>query len=158
VNTLIDLCAGLPVRHFEKGETILTENQKDPRVFVLRKGVVEISKRGTLINRLSSPGSMLGEVATLLDQPRGASVVAVEPVEAYEIADGARHLAENPEMMARAARLLARRLRNLTEEVVEIREQLEILTENADEDDRIKVTSLESVLGLLIDRHFDREY
>lgn len=158
MTTLIDLCAGLPVRHFEAGEVILAENQKDSRLFVLRKGVVEISKRGTLINRLSSPGSVLGEVATLLDQPRGASVIAVEPVEAFEIEDGARFLAEHPDMMARVARLLALRLRNLTEEVVEIREQLETLSENADEEGLIKASSLETALSRFVDRHFDQEY
>ncbi|MCB1079056.1 MAG: Crp/Fnr family transcriptional regulator [Verrucomicrobiae bacterium] len=156
MTTLIDHCTGLPVHTFAAGETILEENQKDGRLFVLKKGVVEISKRGTLINRLSSAGSVLGEVAILLDQPRGASVVAVEPTEAYEVADGTQFLAGNPDLMSLVAKLLARRLKNLTDEVVEIREQLETLTE--DEDESISPHALDAVLKRLIDRHMDREF
>lgn len=156
MGTLIDHCSGLPVRTFATGEVILEENRKDGRCFILKKGVVEISKRGTLINRLSSAGSVLGEVAVLLDQSRAASVVAVEPTEVYEIADGARFFASRPELMALVARLLARRLKNITDEVVEIREQLESLAEGGD--GTIKVSALESILGRLIDRHFDREF
>lgn len=156
MSTLIDHCAGLPIRHFAAGETILEENRKDGRCFVLKRGVVEITKRGTLINRLSSAGSVLGEVAVLLDQARAASVVAIEPTETYEIADGASFFGTRPELMALVARLLARRLKNITDEVVEIREQLESLTE--DGEDTISASSLDSVLSRLIDRHLDREF
>ncbi|MBL9154453.1 MAG: Crp/Fnr family transcriptional regulator [Verrucomicrobiales bacterium] len=158
MSTLIDYCTGLPVREFAAGEVILEENRKDGRCYVLKRGVVEISKRGTLINRLSSAGSVLGEVAVLLDQSRAASVVAVEPTEAFEIEDGARFFAARPELMGLVARLLARRLKNLTDEFVELREQLETAVEDADEDEGVHVATLNAVLRRLVDHHLDREF
>jgi len=153
MSTLLELCADRPVQSFAAGEVILVENLKDGRLRVLKEGVVEISKRGTRINRLSSPGSVLGEIAVLLDQPFGASVTAVEPTEVYLIEDGTRFLLENSEMMTLVARLLARRLKNVTDELVEISEQFE-----ARSDDSGDLVQFEGVLRRLAEHHMDKEY
>lgn len=155
MTALLDFCLDHPVQCFAPGEAVILENLKDGKLRVLKKGVVDITKRGTRINRLSSPGSVLGEVSILLDQSFGATVTAVETTEVYVIDEGARFLAERPELLALVARLLARRLKNLTDELVEIREQVE--ARSGDEDSGY-LGQFDSVLQRLVDHHFDQEY
>ncbi|MCB1229382.1 MAG: Crp/Fnr family transcriptional regulator [Verrucomicrobiae bacterium] len=155
MTTLLEFCADAPVQSYAAGEAVIRENLKDGKLRVLKKGVVEITKRGTMINRLSSPGSVLGEIGILLDQSFGATVTAVEPTEVYVIEDGDRFLEENPELMRLVARLLARRLKNLTDELVEIREQVEA---RSSDDDPGYLGQFDNVLRRLVDHHSDRDY
>lgn len=151
--TLLETCREFPVQSFEPGDTIIGENRKDGRIWVLKSGVVDVTKRGTQINRLSSPGSLFGEIGVILDQPSGASVTALEPTEFYRIDDGAAFLRENPAALQLVSRLLAQRLRNLTDELVEIREQVEAREEGGD-----YLGQFDSVLQRLVDHHLDREF
>jgi len=147
---LLDLCRDLPVRTFETGEAILEENHKDGHLYILRSGSVAVQKREVEVNRLSSAGSIFGEVGLLLDQPHGASVIARMTTECYEIEDGETYLSTHPKMAVLIARVLARRLRNVTDELVEVREMIE-----SDED---IAGSLSGVLKTLVDHHLDKEY
>ncbi len=155
MSTLLEFCAEQPVRSYAPGDLIIGENHKDGRLRVLKKGVVDITKRGTTINRLSSPGSVLGEIAILLDQSFGASVTAVEPTEVYVIENGERFLHDHPELMSLVAKLLAMRLKNLTDELVEIQEQLEA---ESDDEGFGAAGQLNGVLRRLVEHHLDREY
>lgn len=138
---------------FGPDEVIIGENHKDGKLRILKRGVVEIAKRGTIVNRLSSPGSVLGEISILLDQSFGATVTTMEDTEIYVIEEGDRFLQENPDLMALVARLIAKRLRNLTDELVEIREQVE-----AQREDGNNMEQFDGVLRRLLDHHLDREY
>ena len=151
--TLLETCRDFPVQTFESGETIIGENLKDGRIWVLKSGVVEVTKRGTQINRLSSPGSLFGEIGVILDQASGASVTALESTDVYRIDDGEAFLRENSEVLQLVARLLALRLRNLTNELVEIREQVEAREEGGDFRGQF-----DNVLQRLVDHHLDREF
>jgi CRP-like cAMP-binding protein len=153
MTTLLEFCAGRPVQAFGPDEVIIGENHKDGKLRVLKRGVVEIAKRGTIINRLSSPGSVLGEIAILLDQSFGATVTALEATEIYVIEEGEQFLHKNPEFMSLVAQLLAKRLRNLTDELVEIREQVEAQAEDGN-----YMGQFDGVLQRLLDHHLDREY
>ena len=147
---ILDFCTELPVRTFQGGETVLHENQKDGRLYVLRRGVVTVKKRDTEVNRLSSPGSLFGEVALLLHLPHGAEVVAEEPSELYIIEDGISFLAENPEMTILVAKLLAQRLKNMTDEMVELREQLDA--------DEVASSQFGGIIDRMIGHYQDREF
>lgn len=155
MTTLLEFCADQPVVSFAAGEAILGENLKDGKLRVLKKGVVEITKRGTIINRLSSPGSVLGEIGILLDLPFGGTVTAVEPTDVYVIENGDLFLQQHPEMLKLVTRLLARRLRNLTDELVEIREQIEA---RSTEEDLGYLGRFDDVLRRLVDHHSDRDF
>ena len=147
---LLDHCRDLPVRTFEAGDPIIEENHKDGHLFILRSGSVEIRKRDVEVNRLSSAGSIFGEVGLLLDQPHGASVVARMTTECYEIEDGETYLSSHPRMALLIAKVLARRLRNVTDELVEVREMID-----ADEETSGRFGG---IMKTLVDHHFDREY
>lgn len=123
--TTLELCSALPVRSYEQGQEIIREHQKDGMLYILKHGAVEISKRHTEVNRAASPGSIFGEVSVLLDIPHTATVVALETSEFYIAEDGRSFLYEHPELNLRIARLLAHRLHQSTEKIVELREIIE---------------------------------
>tara|TARA_R110002096_G_scaffold215310_14_gene403176 strand:+ start:4208 stop:4648 length:441 start_codon:yes stop_codon:yes gene_type:complete len=123
--TTLELCSGLPVKTYAQGAEIIREHQKDGVLYILKRGAVEISKRHTEVNRAASPGSIFGEVSVLLDIPHTATVTALEPCEFYLAEDGAAFLFQHPELNLRIARLLAHRLHQSTEKVVELREFIE---------------------------------
>lgn len=147
---LIDLCADLPVRTFEAGEAIIEENHKDNCLYILRSGAVEVRKREIEINRVSSRGSVFGEVGVILEQPHGATVVALEKSEFHWTDDGSRFLADNPAVSTLISRILAMRLRNLTDELVEFRELV-------DTDEEFS-SQFGGVMKMLVEHHMDREY
>lgn len=71
---------------FEPGEYLMRQGEAGDGLFVLTKGWVRIeaadpSGQSHAIAE-SGPGEILGEMALLTDEPRTASVVATEPVEA----------------------------------------------------------------------------
>src|SRR5207248_8519320 len=62
------------------GEMVVREGEPGERFFIIRSGVLEVLREGRLLARLQS-GDAFGEIALLLDVPRTASVVCVEPSE-----------------------------------------------------------------------------
>ena len=147
---LIDLCADLPIRNFKEGEPIIQENHKDDCLYILRSGSVEVRKRDIEINRISSRGSIFGEVGVILEQPHGASVIALEDSEFHWTEDGSGFLAENPAIVSQISRILALRLRNLTDELVEFRELVDTDEEFSGQ--------FGGVMKMLVEHHMDREY
>lgn len=123
--SLLDTYASLPVWSYEPGDTVIQEDCKRGQIFILKFGVVEVRKRGQPINRSATPGSIFGEVSALLQTAYSASVVALEPSEFYVAEDGVAFLQENPVLNLHIARLLAFRLQRITEQLVELEDQIE---------------------------------
>jgi CRP-like cAMP-binding protein len=63
---------------FEEGSTIIRQGARGQRFYVVRSGAVEVWRNDERLARLG-PGEAFGEIALLLDIPRTASVMAVEP-------------------------------------------------------------------------------
>lgn len=122
---LLDTCTSLPVWSYEPGDTVIQEDCKNGRLFVLKSGVVEVRKRNQALNRSASPGAVFGEVSALLNSAYSASVVALEPSEFYVAEDGAAFLRLNPALNLHIARLLAFRLQRITDQLVGLEDQLQ---------------------------------
>jgi CRP-like cAMP-binding protein len=111
------LAAGT-VRTYARGRALLLQEQMPDAVIVLRSGQVKVSRSTTtgreVVLAIRGPGELLGELAALDGQPRSASVVALEPVEALVLSPHAfrTFLAEHPAASMALLGMLTRRLRD----------------------------------------------
>ena len=113
------------VRRFPRGETLMYQGQAPDRVMLLRSGRVRITfttpHGRRVVLAVSGPGELVGELAAFDDQPRSATVAAIEPVEALCIghADFQAFLAGHPAAALTLLRLMSRRLRDADVKLVE---------------------------------------
>ena len=70
--------------HFEPGEVIIREGEQGDKLFLISEGEVEVLRHDHEVARLG-PAEFFGEVAIISGEPRNATVVAVEPVDAYVV-------------------------------------------------------------------------
>jgi CRP-like cAMP-binding protein len=74
------------------GEPVIRQGEAGQRFYVVRSGRVEVARDGDVLARLG-PGEAFGEIALLLDMPRTATVVALEPTQLLALeADAFRDL------------------------------------------------------------------
>ena len=94
------------------------------RVLVLNRGVVTVLKEGVEIGTVREPGAVFGEISALLDQPHAADVRALEASQFY-VADGATLLRVDPIALLYVATVLARRLDDANQALIELRRQVQ---------------------------------
>jgi CRP/FNR family transcriptional regulator, cyclic AMP receptor protein len=116
--------AGLPVVKHPAREAVLTAGSKTGRLLFLKSGAVEVVKDGVHIANVSTPGSVFGEQAVLLDQPHTADVRTLELSEFY-VADAPAMLAGDPTVGLYVAAILARRLDAANRSIIEVKHQLQ---------------------------------
>jgi CRP-like cAMP-binding protein len=83
-------------RRWDAGQTIVTEGQTGLGLYCIESGTVRISKAGSSGDqelRTMGPGESFGELALLDDQPRSATVTAVDPTTAV-LLDKSQFIAE----------------------------------------------------------------
>jgi CRP/FNR family transcriptional regulator, cyclic AMP receptor protein len=101
----------------ERSEVLLARGDAADRVLVLRSGRVKVTvptaTGSDTVLTFRGPGALLGEQALIDDQPRGANVVAVEPVELLVIAASAfrGYLHQRPQVALAMLAMLSARLR-----------------------------------------------
>jgi len=125
MSAILDLCADLPRRTFGPGEIVLTEGGTDRHLCILVEGLLEILKGDLQINIVAQPGAFFGEVSVLLGVPHMATVRALEPTTMIVIEDGDAFLAGHPELALGVARLVARRLRQITTYLADLKQQFQ---------------------------------
>lgn len=116
-------CAGLPVVTFAPDEALLTEGGAGGRLYVLVEGEVRVTRGGTEVARIHTPGALFGEMSVLLDIPHSASVVAVTPVRARVSEDAMGFIEATPAIAIHTARTLAQRLYSTTGYLADIKRQ-----------------------------------
>ena len=116
--------AGLPVIKHPARQVVLGAGSKTGRLFFLINGAVEVIKDGVSIANVSTPGSVFGEQAVLLDQPHSADVRTLEQSEFY-VADAQAMLAGDPTVALYVAAILARRLDAANRSLIEVKQQIE---------------------------------
>lgn len=72
------------LRHFEPGEVIIRAGDTGDELFLISEGEVEVLRDDHEVARLG-PAEFFGEVSLISGQPRNATVVATEPVDAYVV-------------------------------------------------------------------------
>jgi hypothetical protein len=107
----------MPEQRYKKGDVILTEGQRGGEAYVVHLGRVEVFRVGPpeLPLAVLGPGQIFGEMALITDDPRSASVRALERVEVGVIArdEFLGHLRDTPDVLMPFLTTLAERIRNL---------------------------------------------
>ena len=137
MSDILDYCKGREARVFKPGQVMIDEGGQDGNLFVLIEGQVEVLRKDTQVSYIDEPGSIFGEMATLLDMPYSATVKALSEVKAYVIDDAIGFLASKPEIAIYVASLLARRLYYTTSYLVDLQQQAAGTREDLDLVDRI---------------------
>jgi CRP-like cAMP-binding protein len=113
------------LRTFRRGEALVHERQVADRVVILRSGRVKITAatpggRDVMLG-FAGPGDLVGEVATLDREPRSASVLALEDVEALclSVEEFRTFIGEHASVSLALLQILARRLRDADRKLIE---------------------------------------
>lgn len=125
LDDVLALTDDLPERTLAAGETVYLEGDRASTVMVLVRGELEIDRGGVIVNRHSVPGSFVGEIGALLDEPRSATVTATVPSVIREIGDPDEFFAAHPQLGLEVARQLAGRLSRLTAYVADVQRQFD---------------------------------
>ena len=98
---------------FDSGQAVVERGDPGDAMYIVVGGAAEVDVGGRF-HRLER-GDFFGEMAVLAGQPREATVVAVEPLEALRIpGDGFQaFLAENPQVAVGMLKSLVERLREV---------------------------------------------
>jgi len=140
IEDVLALTVNLPERSLAAGETVYDEGDEALTVIVVVSGELEIAQGGVVVNRHSTPGSFIGEIGALLDQPRSATVTALVPSVVREIGHPDDFFAAHPQLAKELSRQLAARLYRLTAYVADVQRQF------ADHDDHL------GMFGEVLDR------
>jgi CRP/FNR family cyclic AMP-dependent transcriptional regulator len=113
------------IRTFARGQALLHEGQIPDRVLLVRSGRVKVYSTTPsgkeVVLAVRGPGELVGELSALDEEPRSASIVALERVEAIVLSskDFRRFLVEHPPVALSLLGMLSRRLRDADAKRVE---------------------------------------
>jgi len=120
---MLELSASLPEVAFAAGEVVVHEGGSAGPVWVLVSGSLQVRKGGTLVNTVTRPGALVGELSLLLDTVFSATVQAAEPSVMRYAADGRAFLSSNPAITTLVAVGLAERLNFVTTYLADLKHQ-----------------------------------
>ena len=116
---------GVP-RSFPAGSILMTQGELGDTMYVILRGTARVQRthpalaEPVVLADLSA-GQVVGEMGVLDDDPRSATVIAIDDVEAVELtaADLTQVMLQFPDVANTLLRILSKRLRN-TNELVEL--------------------------------------
>lgn len=107
---VLALVADRPSVALADGQTLVQAGQAHAALFVLETGALSVEVGGRRIAMISDPGSVVGELGLLLDQPASADVVAVGEAVVRRIENAEQLFDEVPEFARFVATTVAGRL------------------------------------------------
>ncbi len=123
MNDMLALSEGLPEVAFARGETVVREGGAAGGIWVLVSGDLQVRKGNSVVNTVSHPGALVGEVSVLLDTVYSATVEATEPSVLRYAADGRALLTSDPAITLLVAVGLAERLNFVTTYLADLKHQ-----------------------------------
>lgn len=91
-NELTHVAERMVKRHYLPGEVVIREGDIGHELFLISEGEVKVDRGGSEVARLGA-GDFFGELALLSGNPRNASVIATNPLEAYVLGEADFHAA-----------------------------------------------------------------
>jgi len=123
MTSILDHCSGLKLVDYPQHAELLAEGENSDRLLILQEGAVEVYRDDVTIAIVTDPGSIFGEMSVLLDSPHTANVRTAAPAKLYVVDDARVFLAGNPAFLFPIAKLLATRLKNSTDYLVDFKNQ-----------------------------------
>lgn len=123
MSTIVESLKDVPIVCYRKGTEILTQGEKTEKLFFLFDGSVEVVKDKIQVSVHDGQGTLFGELAFLLDVSHTATVCCLEDSSFYTIENAASFINKNPEAIWYISQILAARLFNLTDYVVNLKSQ-----------------------------------
>jgi CRP-like cAMP-binding protein len=97
---------------FSRGSVLMQEGAAGREAFLITSGKVSV-KRGRKTIAELGPGNLVGEMALIVDEPRSATVTALEEVRAYSVPRSQfAKVLDRPSVWWLVAKFLAQRLRD----------------------------------------------
>lgn len=112
---------------FKPGQTIIKENFTDTKLYILRKGKVEIIKQGIHITFIEERGTFIGEISSIVGSPRNATVKAASDVSMNVIENLSDFLKDNPEVALNLAKVLGGRIMDMNAKFVALKKNIDEL-------------------------------
>ncbi len=110
------------MRFFKKGEVLSYEGDAAETLFVLQSGKLGIFKNNKLISEITKHGTIVGELALILNEERSATIIALEDSGVLELKVTPEDLIiKYPEVTLQIMKNLALRLVKTTDELSQIK-------------------------------------
>ena len=115
------------------GEVLFSEGEEGGEMYVIREGGIQVTKQiggeSQVVAELK-PGDFVGEMAILNQEPRSATCTAAEPtiVMVYDSSTFEQLIATRSAVALRIIQMLARRLKETTDQNIELLDTVEKLT------------------------------
>ena len=120
---MLTLSAHLPEIAFAPGDVIVHEGFSAGPIWVLVSGALQVRKGNVLVNTVTRPGALVGEISLLLNSVFSATVEAAEPSVMRYAADGRAFLSSDPAVTTLVAVGLAERLNFVTTYLADLKHQ-----------------------------------
>ena len=120
---MLTLSAHLPEVAFVPGEVVVREGGAAGPIWVLMSGTLQVRKGNVLVNTVTQPGALVGEISLLLNSAFSATVEAAEPSVMRFAADGRAFLASDVDIATLVAIGLAERLNFVTSYLADLKHQ-----------------------------------
>jgi CRP-like cAMP-binding protein len=120
---MLTLAAHLPTVTFAPGDVVVQEGGAAGPIWVLVSGALHVRKGTVLVNSVTAPGALVGEISLLLNSVYSATVEAAEPSVMRYAADGRALLASDPAITTLLAIGLAERLNFVTTYLADLKHQ-----------------------------------
>lgn len=114
----------LPETAVPAESTIIAEGTAPERIYFLKSGKIEVRRDETRLSIIKTPGSVVGEMAFLLNANATASVITLTDCVFHVAEDPYAFLDEHPRACLKLARLLAHRLDAASQYLVDVKSQL----------------------------------
>jgi CRP/FNR family transcriptional regulator, cyclic AMP receptor protein len=123
VADMLTLAEHLPEVTLQPGDVLVAEGTTTGSIWVLVSGSLRVRKDGAVVNTITHPGALIGEVSVLLGQGHTATVEAVEPTRLRYAQDGSALLASDAGIASFVAVGLAERLDVVTTYLADLKNQ-----------------------------------
>lgn len=120
---MLTLSAHLPEMRYAPGAVVVREGGEAGGLWVLVSGSLRVLKGAVMVNTVTRPGALIGEISVLLGTAFSATVEAAEPSVLRYAQDGQALLASDPAITTLVAIGLAERLHFVTTYLADLKHQ-----------------------------------